>query len=169
MTAANPTRQTNVRRFPQTPSEENERSTTTSSTSSSSTTTVENCQNLEFLRIQDQYFDTFGLTMSRAISTVVLRDLRAGIPGYYYLYAIEQTAWAPNPSWRYTMAIMARLKQDEATKSTMNQRPAAADRQHRHTKTVEQQLYTQREYVHSDEAMDELMKDYLQGRDGHQP
>lgn len=60
--------------------------------------------------LKSLYADTFGREMPRAIAEPLLRDIREGIPVQYYRYAMEQTLLAPRPSWRYTLAIVARLK-----------------------------------------------------------
>ncbi len=37
-------------------------------------------------------------------------DLEQGTPSIYYRYALAEAANAPHPSWRYALAIVARLK-----------------------------------------------------------
>ena len=98
--------------------------------SSSTTTTVPTLpipdkfarQSMAMERLKVEFYDAFGRDMPRAIAQQVLRDIRAGIPAAYYSYAIEQTIYAPRPSWRYTMAIVARLQRTMATEDDMDYR-----------------------------------------------
>lgn len=95
---------------------------------SSSTTTMQTLpsfdrfarQNMALERLKTEFADAFGREMPRAIAQQVLRDLRSGTPAAYYSYAIAQTMYAPRPSWRYTMAIMARLQRTMASEDDMD-------------------------------------------------
>ena len=97
---------------------------------SSSTTTVRKVpvidkfarQSLAMEQLKTEFYDSFGREMPRAICEQVLRDIRTGTPSYYYSYAIEQTLYAPRPSWRYTLAIVARLKRTMASEDDMDYR-----------------------------------------------
>lgn len=64
--------------------------------------------------LKQMHEDAFGRPMPRSIAEGVLRDLRSGTPAAFYRYAIEETLLAPRPSWRYTLAIIARLKRTKA-------------------------------------------------------
>lgn len=97
-------------------------STSSRSTSGSSTTTVrtltvfdkETRVSLAMEDLKRMHEDAFDRSMPRSIAVAVLRDLRSGTPAGYYRYAIEETLLAPRPSWRYTLAIVARLKRTKA-------------------------------------------------------
>lgn len=131
-------RETNVREFPHTPSEveknqyqyQQEKYNPAVEAVSSSTTTMQKVpgfdkyarQNIAVEGLKKQFQDTFGREMPRAISEPLLRDIRSGTPAYYYRYAMEQTLMAPRPSWRYTLAIVARLKRTMATEEDMDYR-----------------------------------------------
>lgn len=133
-------RDTNVRQFPPIPPVESEyqyqhqhkqsAGVPAAETVSSSTTTVQNVpqfdrfarQCLAMERLKKEFEDAFSRPMPRAIAETVLRDIRAGTPAAYYSYAIEQTIFAPRPSWRYTMAIIARLKRTMANEDDMDYR-----------------------------------------------
>lgn len=105
----------------------NERTTTTttpsssSSSSSSTSTTVQLRQKLEAeqtLRrlavedIKELYQDVIGRAMPAAIQRQLILAIDAGDPPAYYRYALEETAAAPMPSWRYVQAIVRRLLRD---------------------------------------------------------
>lgn len=127
-------RDTNVRPFPSLTSEEhnnqykNQQEYEAVTPVSSSTTTMRNVpvidrfarQSLAVERLKMEFEDAFGRAMPRAIAQQVLRDIRAGTPAAYYSYAIEQTMFAPRPSWRYTMAIVARLQRTMASEDDMD-------------------------------------------------
>ncbi len=148
-----------IRKFPHTPSK-NTNTTTSSSTTSTSTTTVQFCHDLEEEMLRNRceqlrmlYAACIGHDMSMATMKRVLLSLIDGTPWQYYEYALEETALAPAPSWRYTMAIVNRLISQGVPVDQIRQ--PRAKRQS--TKTLEQQLYTQREYHHTEDAMDAMM------------
>lgn len=130
--------ETNVREFPHTPSErekqhnqyQQEKYKSGVEAVSSSTTTVQKQpgfdkyarQSMAMEGLKRIFQDTFGREMPRAISEPLLRDIRSGTPAYYYRYAMEETLMAPRPSWRYTLAIVARLKRTMATEEDMDYR-----------------------------------------------
>ena len=129
-------RNTDVRVFPHTPSEKNKQKTQynqqeeyqQAEEGSSSTTTMQKLpntdryarQNMAIERLKAEFYDAFGREMPRAIAQQVLKDIRSGTPAAYYSYAIEQTIYAPRPSWRYTMAIVARLQRTMACVDDMD-------------------------------------------------
>lgn len=131
MTALNNTRQTNVRKAPQTPRGNGEQQLPTTSSennlaaaSSSTTTTVElfpssaNSDMQSLLRryqiesLKKLHAECFGRPMPAPISAAVLRDLDAGTPSAYYRYAMIEATYAPRPSWRYAAAIVKRCKEE---------------------------------------------------------
>lgn len=97
---------------------------------SSSTTTMqippyfdkETRQMMAMERLKNEFQDTFNYAMPRAIAAQVLKDIRSGLPAAFYTYAMSETLLAPRPSWRYTMAIIARLKRTRATVEDMDYR-----------------------------------------------
>ena len=97
----------------------NKRTTTTTTTSSSSSSTSTRAHareaeiNVSVESIKELYQAAIGSPMTDICQRYLRRDLEAGIPYIYYHYALEQTAFAPRPSWRYTMAIVARLRREE--------------------------------------------------------
>lgn len=129
-------RNTDVRIFPNTPSERNKQKHQynqqeeyqPAEEGSSSTTTMQKLpsidryarQNMAVERLKAEFYDAFGREMPRAIAQQVLKDVRSGTPAAYYSYAIEQTIYAPRPSWRYTMAIVARLQRTMASVDDMD-------------------------------------------------
>lgn len=113
-------RETNVRDFPHTPKKrENknyERDASSSSSSTSTTTTVKESQKL-LIRVNCEdlrqlYAECIGTPMPMAIHRRVLLALEEGTPYQYFQYALNEAAMAPRPSWRYVMAIVARLYRD---------------------------------------------------------
>lgn len=107
--------------------------------------------------IKQIYAAILDRPMPAPIEAGVLLDLIDGTPAADYLYALKETAFAPSPSWRYTMAIMRRLKNPDAHK----QKP---HRQVHQGKQVAEQQYTQREYTHSESAIDAMMEAWQQGK-----
>ena len=105
------------------------RTTTTTTTSSSSNTThARACAyareasedharqvelNVQVEDLRSLYAQAIGAPMSPMIAKELRHELEAGTPYIYYHYALWQTAYAPRPSWRYTLAIVRRLKCQE--------------------------------------------------------
>jgi len=136
-------RDTNVRDFPHSPMRENledssssssggSSSTTTDSVvSSSSTTTVQLRQIMEENRkkealqrvaaegIREHYKTCIGNQMPPSLFRRILLDLIDGTPSQYYSYALDETCLAPNPSPRYMLAIVNRLKREKADPETV--------------------------------------------------
>lgn len=144
---------------------ENNKRTTTSSSSSSRTTTVQNCQIIpdeQLIRnraqlLRDKYSEVIGREMPLAQLRQLLLALISGTPWQYYDYALDETALAPAPSWRYTVAIVNRLTAQAVPVERL--RDPKPKRQT--GKIVEHQLYTQREYIHTEDAMDRMMAEYM--------
>lgn len=166
----------NARKFPQTPSKKEDKhpGTTTgqySVLSTTSTTTVHNCQELTdeaMIRnrvelIREQYLHCIGREMPMSFMRQVLLDLIAGTPWQYYEYALEETAFAPNPSWRYTMAIVRRLV-NTATPIDRIRDPKPAPKE---KPLTEMHAYHQREYdpvqlqKERDAELDAMMAKFL--------
>lgn len=153
----------NAVRFPHTPSKKYDTTTTTSSSTTSSST-VRICQKMdeEMLRnrcelLRKQYAACIGQEMTPAIMKRLLLSLYDGTPWQYYEYALEEATYAPYPSWRYVMAIVNRLSSQGVPVDQMRTKKAGKPA----FKTVEQQQYTQREYHHTDNAMDAMMAEYM--------
>ena len=135
MKATATARETNVRIFPKQNENQNNQQQVGGggevAEGSGSTTTTQTLpvfdrltrQNIAFEEIKLLFSDCFGRPMPRAISEQVLRAIRSGTPAYYFRYAIEETVFAPRPSWRYTMAIVSRLEREKASKADMYYRP----------------------------------------------
>lgn len=92
----------------------NTMSTTTSSRSTTSTTSRRNPHaDLQINDIREMYQEIFGRKMPYCIERDVRSDLeddQSGESVYdWYIYALEEAAAAPMPSWRYVQAIMRRL------------------------------------------------------------
>lgn len=110
-------RRTDVLEFPNKEQNNQPAPPRTSSTSSStSTSTSEDYQN-SLIRIacedlREQYAACIGYPMSQAIHRRLLLDLIEGTPYQYYRYALDEAAIAPKPSWRYVLAIVARLHRE---------------------------------------------------------
>ena len=100
--------------------ENDKRTTTTIATSSSSTrarayareaTLAEKTMaQMSAESIRALYYDVLGRPMPRATERQLLQALEMGTPAQYFTYALEEAANAPMPSWRYALAIVARLK-----------------------------------------------------------
>lgn len=149
--------------------ENNKRTTTTTTTGGSTgTTTVDNCQIMvdeQLIRnraqlLREKYADTIGQEMTRALLRQLLLALIEGTPWQYYDYALDEAAYAPAPSWRYVMAIVNRLVNQAVPVERL--RDPRSKRQS--TKTVEHQNYTQRDYYHTEDAMDRMMAAFMEGR-----
>lgn len=97
--------------------QENEKRTTTTITSinSSSSTTHASARareaeiNVAVEGLRELYHDAIGQPMSAICERSLRRSLEAGTPYVFYHYALQETAFAPRPSWRYTEAIVRRL------------------------------------------------------------
>lgn len=106
---------------------ENEKRTTTetTTTASSSSTRVrayacaredqknEALAQISFEEILRDHQDILSRPMPQFTQRQLFADLEAGTPGIYYRYALQETASAPMPSWRYVLAIVARLKRQQ--------------------------------------------------------
>lgn len=110
---------------PHTPRRGNETTTTTASssttTSTGSTTTVELYQDMDnsavlrrlsFEAIKEKFCEVIGRPMPPSIARELLLDLEGGAASAYYTYALDEAAYAPQPSWRYVMAIVRRLRRE---------------------------------------------------------
>lgn len=99
--------------------------TTTASSSSSSTSTRAHARareaevNCQIEGLRELYRDAIGQAMSDICERALRRDLERGTPYVYYHYALEETAFAPRPSWRYTMAIVRRLQTQEVDEESL--------------------------------------------------
>ena len=99
----------------------NEKRTTTTTTASSSSTRArareELAQNtmleLSLDSIRRDHADILGRPMPRYTERLLILDLQEGTPSIYYRYALQEAAAAPMPSWRYVLAIVARLKRQQ--------------------------------------------------------
>ena len=63
--------------------------------------------------LRKEFSEIFNRPMPRFTEAQLVADLEAGTPSIYYRYALAETVNAPQPSWRYTLAIVARLKRQQ--------------------------------------------------------
>lgn len=59
--------------------------------------------------LAELYKLAIGSSMPELARQYAYRELMRGVPGAYFTYALQEAAFAPRPSWRYAMAIVARL------------------------------------------------------------
>lgn len=76
------------------------------STRSSTTRTREDMLEL----IAEMYADVLERQMPNFIRREIETNLASGYDPEWYLFALKETAGAPRPSWRYTEAIVNRLR-----------------------------------------------------------
>ena len=140
--------------------ENNKRTSTT--TRSSSTTTVEFCQEKEMIvrnraeQLRTKYSEVMGREMPPAVLRQLLLALLDGTPWQYYDYALDETVYAPAPSWRYVAAIVSRL-----TAQAVPVERIRDPKPRKQGKTVGHQDYTQREYVHTEDPMERMMREFM--------
>lgn len=80
--------------------------TTTSTTSSMNTSDV--VMDLETIKLR--YHNCLGMAMPKHLQDQVRGWLEGNtIPAEYFLYGLQEAAYAPRPSWRYAMAVVRRL------------------------------------------------------------
>ena len=97
------------------------RSTTTTTETSSSSTRVrahacarETIVQMAMETIRQDFQDIMGRPLPRFTERQLLQDLTENeTPAIYYRYALQEAAAAPLPSWRYVLAIVARLKRQQ--------------------------------------------------------
>lgn len=152
---------TNILNYPYKEKNITTTSTGTSRSTGSSTTTDENCHimvraSCEKLRLL--YEESIGHRMTGAILRQLLLSLIEGTPAEYYQYALEETACAPLPSWRYTMAIVKRLQAQRVPPDRVRESQQKSQQGRR---LLAEQDYTQREYVHDESRLDALMDEFL--------
>lgn len=97
--------------------------TTTSSSSSSSNVRARTREGAELNvlveSVRELYQDAIGQPMSPICEKSLRSDLATGTPYIYYHYALVETAYAPRPSWRYTLTIVARLKNQMVSEESL--------------------------------------------------
>lgn len=101
--------------------------TTTTSSSSSSSSSIARARthareaeiNVAVEGIRELYQSAIGQPMTEVCERSLRRDLERGTPYIYYHYALVETAYAPRPSWRYTLAIVRRLIATEADEESL--------------------------------------------------
>lgn len=145
-------------------------------TSSSTTTHArEGLQLFAGNEIANAYFEVFGRKMLTQQLEDVTSLIVAGMDVQVIVAAIEETAAAPSPSWRYAMAILRRCAAGKITtmeawradKHAWNGRKASRQTAlEQPKKHVSQQCYTQRPYTPEEtmawekRALDDLMRDF---------
>lgn len=108
------------------------RTTTSSTTSSSSSSSIARacaraCEeklytpeiNVCVADLQEAYADSIGSAMSEQCERYLRKQLARGVPYLYYLYALQETGFAPRPSWRYTEAIVCRLMRERVSEEDL--------------------------------------------------
>lgn len=83
--------------------------TTSSCCSSQSPSSGDKFSSLYIENIIDTYKQAIGTPNQLVISRIKQDILEHRIPHQYYTYALEQTAFAPRPSFAYCQAIIRRL------------------------------------------------------------
>lgn len=96
----------------------NKRTATTTTTDASSSSTRaharETLLQMSLETIRTDYLDILGRPMPRYTERQLLQDLQENeTPAIYFRYALQEAASAPMPSWRYVLAIVARLKRQQ--------------------------------------------------------
>lgn len=90
--------------------------TTTPTTASSSSTRARAREALTEMAVESirkDFSEIFNRPMPRFTESQLRADLDQGTPSIYYRYALSETALAPAPAWRYTLAIVTRLKKQQ--------------------------------------------------------
>ena len=96
-------------------------STTTTTETTSSSTRVhahacarETLAQMALDSIRQDFHDIMGRPLPRFTERQLQQDLTENeTPAIYYRYALREAAAAPLPSWRYVLAIVARLKRQQ--------------------------------------------------------
>ena len=91
-----------------------------------------------------------------AMITEMLEDLAGNMPLQYYTYALDETAFAPRPSYGYMRAILRRLRSERPAPDQLGHKPA----QRPALRILREQAYTQREYANT-EGMSDIMREQL--------
>lgn len=104
----------------------------TTTTTATATTSKQLCQFVEEVgehaaavaryhceALRQQYMNCIGRPMPPSIHRKLLLDLIDGAEFEYYRYAIDEAAIAPQPSWRYVMAIVRRLQREKVPPSSL--------------------------------------------------
>ncbi len=102
--------------------ENNKRTTTTTSSSSTSIACARAREaelNVQVADLKELYQQAIGQPMSAICEASLRRSLEGGTPYLYYHYALVETAYAPRPSWRYTLAVVRRLTLQEVTEAEL--------------------------------------------------
>lgn len=63
--------------------------------------------------LREKYLLCIGRPMPPSVHRQLLLDLIDGGHYEYYSYALDEAAIAPQPSWRYVLAIIRRLYRDQ--------------------------------------------------------
>lgn len=97
------------------------RTTTTTTTSRSSSSSTIACArareaelNVQVEDLKEIYRRSIGQAMSEICAQSLRHRLEGGTPFIYYVYALNEAAFAPRPSWRYVEAIVRRLTSQAA-------------------------------------------------------
>lgn len=112
--------------YRRTEDEQSTTSTSSSSTTTTTTTSVQLCQQMDSAArvacedLREKYLECIGRPMPPSIQRRLLLDLLDGAPYAYYSYALDEAAMAPQPSWRYVLAIVGRLTRERVPPETLS-------------------------------------------------
>lgn len=94
--------------------------TSTGTATTTATTTEQLCQEKENAAVRiscealrEKYLLCIGRPMPPSVHRQLLLDLIEGGHYEYYSYALDEAAIAPQPSWRYVLAIIRRLYREQ--------------------------------------------------------
>lgn len=131
---------------------------TTTTTSSSTTTTQEETH---IPVVMETLLSMYREAIGRNAPSMVVEEITYHLcmvcdwqPDWVE-YALQETAYAPMPSWRYAQAIIRRLS--SSGDQQPNRRPAT-----RQPRVLREQAYTQREYQDSEEMPAWMVKAWEQ-------
>ena len=124
-------------------------STTTTSSTSTTTTQEENHSPSVIESLLSLYHEAIGRNPPSMISEEITFHvcIQHDWKPEWVEYALQETSYAPMPSWRYAQAIIRRLSSGPDQRP--NRRPAGGQK-----RILAEQNYTQREYQDSDEMPD---------------
>ena len=78
---------------------------------------------IQMQEISSQYYECLLTPMPSFVARRVLMELQEGVPSSYFMYALEEAAMAPRPSWKYAIAIVRRLVREKvSTEEVLSER-----------------------------------------------
>lgn len=131
----------------------------TTTTSSTSTTTTQ--EEIHTPSVIESLLSLYHEAIGRNAPTMISEEITYHVciqhdwKPEWVEYALQETSYAPMPSWRYAQAIIRRLS--SSGDQQPNRRPAT-----RQPRVLREQAYTQREYQDSDEMPAWMVKAWEQ-------